>query len=75
MNECGCPLAEMYAKAAQERDALTAYVGKLQQELNSAKAKAADWHGAYEVTQRELDQLRGQELDRFEIDTLKKEGD
>ena len=59
MNECGCPLAELYAKAAQERDALTAYVGKQQQELEEARAQAEDWHAAYEVAQKELDALRG----------------
>lgn len=58
MSECGCPLAELYAKAAQERDALAGYVGKLQKELEDARAEAADWHGAYEQSQKEVARLR-----------------
>ena len=37
MHECGCPIAELYARAAKERDKLRAEVEWLREELAQYK--------------------------------------
>lgn len=39
MDGCGCPLAELYAKAAKERDEVTAAALRIQAERDSMKAE------------------------------------
>lgn len=58
MSECGCPLAELYAKAAQERDTITACAGKLQKELEEKKAELEEWKTAYNICHADLERER-----------------